>query len=290
MTVMTIAKTALMREHSRGMALLAVLWTVAALSIIATGITRSIRLESRAVSQARQEVEGQAIGEAAIQIALQALTASNQPLSRKLTSDVVYRGASIQVQIMPLNGLIDINMAPLPLLERLLAVAGGLSPDRAQAVAQSIVQARLERAIRGRGQLFEATEDLLQVPGMDYDLYARLASLLTADLRGSGRVNPMAAPMEVLSVLAGGNISVAAQISAARDAGQAGVDTSALEAGFLDASVSRRMQIQARVPMADGGHVRISRSIDLSARTPDGAPWHTFRATNGIEPTVRKNP
>jgi general secretion pathway protein K len=272
------------------MALLAVLWTVAALSIIATGITRSIRSESRAVVQARQEVEAQALGEGGIQIALQALFASNQPVSKVILTEVVYRGVAMQVQIMPLSGLVDINMATPPLLERLLVVAGGLPPDAAQTAAQSIVQARLERNSRVGGGSFEAPEDLLQVPGIDYDLYARLADLLTADVRGSGRINPMAAPVGVLTVLAGGDAAMAAQIAAARDAGQVGVDTSALDSSLLDASVSRRVKVQARVPMADGGYFLISRSVALDVRSPDGAPWHTFRATVGTEPLARKNP
>ena len=240
--------------------------------------------------QARQEVEAQALGDGAIQIALQTLMASNQPLTRMVLADVSYRGVVMQVQIMPLSGLSDINMAGLPLLERLFAVEGGLPPDAAQAAAQAVMQARERRDSKGAAQRFEAEEDLLRVSGIDYDLYARLAGLLTADLRGSGRVNPLAAPVEVLAVLAGGNAAAAMQIAAARDAGQVGVDTSALDGSLLDASLSRRVRVQARVPLADGGHMRVSRSVDLNARTPDGAPWHTFRMTTGIEPANRKNP
>lgn len=268
----------------RGMALLAVLWLVAALSIIASGITRTIRAESRAMVQARQQVEAQALGDGAIQMALQALVAGNQPLARMTWTEVAYRSVRMQVQAMPLNGLIDINTAGLPLLERLLVVAGGLSAEAAQATAQSIVQTRERRDARGGTQRFEAEEDLLRVPGVDYDLYARLESLLTADLQGSGRVNPLAAPVEVLAVLAGGNTASAAQIATARDAGQVGVDTTALDGSLLDASVSRRIRVQARVPLADGGYVRVSRNVDLNARTPNGAPWHTFRMMVRLEP------
>ena len=236
----------------RGMALLAVLWIVAALSIIATGITRTIRLESRVTVQARQEVEAQALGDGAIQIALQTLMASNQPLTRMVLADVSYRGVVMQVQIMPLSGLIDINMAGLPLLERLFAVAGGLPPDAAQAAAQAVMQARERRDSKGAAQRFEAEEDLLRVSGIDYDLYATLSGLITADLRGQGKVNPMAAPPEVLSVLAGGNTGVAARIAADREAGRDGIDTTALEAEFIDSAVVRRFQITARVPVAAG--------------------------------------
>ena len=272
------------------MALLAVLWIVAALSIIATGITRTLRQEGRAITLARQEVEAQALGDAAIQIALQALRANQQPLARAILVNIGYRGVVMQVQLMPLNGLIDINTASQPLLQRLFAVAGGLAPEAAQALAQTVMQVRQQRDARGGPQRFEAEEDLLRVPGIDYDLYARLAGLLTADLRGSGRVNPLAAPVEVLTVLAGGDAAQAAQIAAARDAGQAGVDTSALDGSLLETSASRRLRVQARVPLADGGFTRVSRSVDLDARTPDGAPWLTFRTAAGLEPVNRNNP
>lgn len=268
----------------RGMALLAVLWIVAALSIMATGTMRTIRAESRAIVQARQQVEAEALGDGAIQIALQALVASNQPLARMTLSEVAYRGVTMQVQIMPLNGLIDINMAGLPLLEHLLVVAGGLPADAAQATAQAIVQMRERRDAKGGAQRFEAEEDLLRVPEVDYNLYAKIESFLTADLRGSGRVNPLAAPIEVLAVLAAGNTASATQIASARDAGQTGIDTTALDGSLLDASVSRRIRVQARVPLADGGFVRVSRNVDLGARSPNGAPWHTFRTAVRLEP------
>ena len=271
-------------RSQRGMALLAVLWIVAALSIIATGTMRTVRTESRAIVQARQQVEAQALGDGAIQMALQALVANNQPLTKATLTEIAYRNVTMQVQAMPLNGLIDINMAGLPLLERLLSVAGGLPAEAAQATAQAIVQTRMRRDTRGGPQRFEAEEDLLRVPGVDYDLYAKLEGVLTADLQGSGRVNPLAAPVEVLAVLAGGNTAAAAQIAMARDAGQIGVDTTALDGSLLDASVSRRVRVQARVPLADGGYVRVSRSVDLNARTPNGAPWHTFRTAVRLEP------
>ncbi len=270
------------------MALLAVLWIVAALSIIATGITRSLRQEGRVLSLARQEVEAQALGDAAIQIALQALRANPQSMMRAIQADISYRGVTMAVELMPLNGLIDVNTASLPLLQRLFVVAGGLAPDVALAQAQAVVQVRQQPGARGGPQRFEAEEDLLRVPGIDYDLYARLAPLLTADLRGSGRVNPLAAPVGVLAVLTGGNTAQAAQIVAARDAGQAGVDTSALDGSLLETSASRRLRVQARVPLGDGGFMRVSRSVDLDARPLDGAPWLTFRTASALE-SVNRN-
>lgn len=283
-------KTTLPERVSRGMALIAVLWIVAALSIMATSALRAVRVESRVIAQARQELEAQALGDGAIQMALQSIVAGQYPLDRMTLADISFHGVPMQVQIMPLNGLVDINMAGLPLLERLFVVAGGLPADVAQLTAKGVVQTREQRDARGAAQRFLAEEDLLRVPGVDYDLYAKVEDLLTADLRGSGRVNPLAAPLGVLAVLAGGNTAVAAQISTARDAGQVGVDTSALDGSLLDASASRRIRVQARVPLMDGGYVRVSRSVDFDARPPSGEPWQTFRMSSRLEPVNRKKP
>lgn len=276
-------------KDQSGMALLAVLWMVAALTIIVSGLTKSIREEARMMSLSRQNVQAQALGDAAIQLALQAIVASNAPINRTRQAQIAYRGVAMQVQAMPLNGLIDINGAPVALLAKLYAVAGGLSPDAAQGLAQATVETRERRNPQGAPQRFESEEDLLKVPGVDYNLYARLSTLITADIRGRGMVNPMAAPVEVLTVLAGGNAAVAMRIVADRDSGAEGVDTTALDAAFLDSSTVRRLRVQARVPMPDGVWLRVSRSIDFNARAKGGVPWHTFRTSSSVEPVIQKN-
>lgn len=266
-----------------GMALVAVLWMVAFLTIVATGITSSIRLEARTAALGWQKTEAQALGEGAIQIALQALTASPQSFTQINHTAVVYRGVTMQVHWMPLNGLVDINAAGPSLLEKTFTIAGGLSAQGAQAAAQAVIEARQRRDDQGRPYRFEATEDLMQVPGFDYDLYARLAPLLTADLYGSGRVNPLAAPVEVLAVLSGGNRAVAEKIAADRSAGAVGVDTSGLDGSLVDNAATRILRLQVYVPMADGVIVRVSHDVDVSARSNDSAPWQIFQKLTIVE-------
>lgn len=277
------------RGHDRGMVLIAVLWMVAALSILVAGIARSAREEARIVTRMRQSVEAQGLGDAAIHLALQAMVARPMPLVQLERMEVNFQGVGIAVQIIPLNGLIDINAAPVPLLTKLYAVAGGTDENTAQALAQATVEARNRKDARGASIRFEAVEELLQIPGVDYALYARLVNLMTADLRGSGKVNPMAAPAEVLAVLAGGDIALASRIAAGRDAGAqgAGMDTTALDSAYLDNAATRRYRIEAKVPMADGGALRISRSVDLAPRAREGMPWHTFNSSRGFEPAGR---
>lgn len=277
------------RLSHRGMVLIAVLWMVAALSIIVTGLTRSVREESRMMSRARQSVEALGLGDAAIQMVLQGMSSRPVQKGRMEEVAIAYRGVPISVQVMPLNGLIDINAAAMPLLIRLYSVAGGLPAEAAEVLAQATVTARERKDSRGRAARFEAGEDLLQVQGVDYGLYARLSGLITADLRGSGKVNPMAAPPEVLTVLAGGNVAVAMHIAADRHAGLEGIDTTALDASVIDSAIVRRFRIQARVPLLDGTWLRVSRTVDLTPRARNGMPWHTFSSSHSFEPVGHKN-
>ena len=276
--------------RQRGMVLIAVLWMVAALSILVTGMTRSVREEVRTLTLSRQSVEGMALGDAAIQLVLQEMVSRPANAVASLVQvQTVYRGVTMQVQVVPLNGLIDLNSAPEALLVSLYLVAGGLTPESASILAQATVQARQQRDARGAQKRFEAPEDLLQIQGMDYPLYARLSGLVTTDLRGAGKVNPLAAPLGVLTVLAAGNAEVASRIAQGRSAGAAVVDTTALDAAFVQNTSVKRFRFQARVPLADGAWLNVSRSVDLNARGRDGVPWHTFHTSHSIDPFPRQN-
>lgn len=277
--------------YQRGMVLIAVLWMVAALSILVTGMTRSVREEVRTLALARQSVEGTAWGDAAIGLVLQEMV--SRPANAVTTlvkAQTVYRGASIEVEVVPLNGLIDLNSAPEALLANLYAVAGGLPAQSASVLAQATVQTRGQRDAHGMQKRFEAPEDLLQIGGVDYPLYARLSGLVTADLRGAGKVNPLAAPLGVLTVLAAGNAEVANRIAQGRASGAAAVDTTALDAALVQSTFVRRFRLQARVPLADGTLLNVSRSVDLNVRGRGGVPWHTFHTSHGIDPVRRQNP
>lgn len=267
----------------RGMALLTVLWMVAALSIMVAGMVRSIRTEARLTGGARQISVAGAMGDAAIHLVLQDLLGRSEPQTSLAIVDVPYHGQSIAVEVLPLNGLIDLNKAPVELLSAAMATAAGMPPAQAEQAAQAIQEWRTARDAQGRVQTFEALEDLLQVPGIDYDLYANIAPLLTADQSGSGRVNPMAAPESVLSVLAGGNSTEAARIAAQRMAGGVGINTTSLNGAWLEASATRRFRLRARVPLADGGAVLVARSVNLSASAREGMPWYTFRFEQRLE-------
>ena len=270
------------------MALVAVLWIVAALSILVTGMVQAQRDEIRLVSSARQAVQGSALGNAAIVLALQRMAARSEPLTRLSRVEIGYGGLTIAVEVVPLNGLIDLNRASEPLLLELFKVAGKLPEDRAAALAKALVAARTPGPLTLGGPRFEAIEDLLQLPGVDFGLYARLSPLVTTDALGAGRVNAMAAPQGVLMVLSQGDSARAARIASSRDGGAPGVDTTDLPAQFLDNVTTKRFKLVATVPLPDGRRLLSSRMVETARVAPDGVPWRIFQADDRFEPTPAK--
>ena len=271
------------------MALVAVLWMVAALSIIVTGISSAVRNEIRLVSSAQQTVKANALGIAAVQLVLQQIAGKQglfaQPaqLSQLSQVRVQYQNTPVGVTVVPLSGLIDINNAPVPLLAALFSVAGGRDTASAEALAQAAFDNRTAKDQMGAAQGFEATDDLLRVPGFDYNLYAKISGLITADQRGSGLVNPLAAPAGVLLVLADGNTAIANKIAADRGAGQTGIDTTRLNSAYIDTGSTQRFLLQARVPLADGTWLVVIRGVDLGGGKREGFPWRTFKSEHRAE-------
>lgn len=270
-------------RHQAGIVLIAVLWMVAALAIIVTGLSQSVRGEVKVASTSRQVVIGNAAADAAVALVVQDIASRAERPARLVYIDTTFHGMSIKVQVTPLTGYIDINNASAPLLAALFNVAGALAQAEAQRLAGIVVEARSQRDRRGAIIGFEAPEDLLQIPGISYDLYAKIAPLVTADLRSSGRVNPMAAPEEVLLVLAEGNAGRAAKLAADRDASATGVDTTSLNGAYIDTASSQRLRLVARVPLPDGGWLLASRTVDLGNGAQDGLPWRTLNAASRFE-------
>ena len=124
---------------------------------------------------------------------------------------------------------------------------------------------------------FESTEDLMAVPGIDYDLYGKIKPLITADLRGGGTVNPLSADVGVLLVLANGNFDLARRIASSRDSGAVGVDTTALNTAFVSVAPTPRVSFEASVDLADGGVVQFTRTLDMGGNPREGMAWRTIR-------------
>ena len=278
--------------RASGMALVAVLWIVAALSIMVTGLTYAVRQQIQVTGAVRDQASGQAIGEGAIALALQAMLANRDRPAGLISAPVSYGGVKVPVDLAPLDGWISLNRAGAPLLAALLSTAGGLDDGAAQDMAARLVEWRdghpdvdptsPDAASAGQPRRFEATEDLLLVPGMDYTLYARIAPLVSADLIGKSQVNPMAAPPEVLAVLAQGDQGRVNQFLAQRASGP-GADTSGFNSAFISNGSSIGLyRLQARVPLEAGKILLLTRDVALGAVFANTAPWLVLRTDRQI--------
>ena len=267
------------------MILVAVLWIVAALSIIVSGLVHATRNEVRLSAASRQTAIANALGNAAIHMVLQEMAAKPEKIDRLTYKDVTFRNVPIRVQVLPLNGLIDINKASIELLTGLLTNGGKLDAQTAAQAAKGIVDGRLPSSASPNNRGYEATEDLLRIPGISYDVYANIAPLITVDAQGSGRINPLAAPPGVLSVMAEGNVERAGKIASDRDAGLTGIDTTTtLNGAFVENGANaKRFRIQARTPLPDGSWLLSSRSVDFGTGMRDGLPWSTFYTESRLD-------
>lgn len=283
------------RRVQAGYALVAVLWMVSALMLLVSALVFQARTELRTVTAGRDIAVAEARARAAIHLAARSISADVSAFSRQRVLDFEFEGEAIRVVVTPLSGLVAINLASEQLLAALFVYGAGVAPDLAQSLAQRVIDWRDPDVVslpkgaenpeyvaagvpfRTRGAPFEAPEDILQVLGMDLETYDKIKELITVDGR-SARTNPLAAPREVLIVLAQGNAAVAGGVVAARDAGQVHVDTTSLMQEFIDQSSSSRFRLKALVPM-DGERALIYTSdVDTAQTANSRTPWDVLRS------------
>lgn len=283
----------------RGAALVAVMWMVAALTLLVGGILGVSRAELRGAQTFTSAATAAAVGDAAIQLAALEWTVAPPDVPALTRKAYEFDGWQVAVRIVPANGYVDLNGAPEPLLIDLFRYGAGLDDAAAEMFAQRIIDwrdpddgasprgaeaeayAAAGVGFRPRNGRFAAVEDLMQVLGMELDLFDRIRPFVTV-WAGSGArgVDPMAAPPEVLAILAGGDASRVAAIAGARDAGDLSADTTALEQAHLARGRTTTLHVEAAIPDGDGRLAVRGRWISLE-RSPDGAPWKTV-ATEAV--------
>lgn len=262
------------RRSVAGVALIAVLWMVAALGLAAHSLIGSLRGEIRHIGNERAQLMAGAVADGAILLALQdlqvnRLTSLNQVRPYRLR----FQDTDVDIEVVPLNGWVDLNNAPESLLQALFQHGGGAAPAQAQQLAQAAKAFRDQRGPQGRAQGFEAPEDLLRVPGLDFDLYVKIERLVTAELSSGGRVNPLAAPGPVLQVVAGGNTGLADRIAASRATAAATTDLTGLPPEHVDTAGSSRVCVCAKVALPDGRVLHRGWRVVLGASIATGLPW-----------------
>ena len=264
------------KPNQKGIALIAVLWVVAALGLMVVGMIHVVKGEIRMASQLQRATVDSGIADGAIRLALQqTLQANKKEFKFVQSSTLDLFGRSVQVDLIPLNGLVNLNAASVGLLTDVFKFAAGLPPEQANAIAQAIEQERKKPNSKGEPAKLHGVEDLLRIPGIDYDIYAQVQTVFTVDLEDNARVNPLAAPLAVLHVLAQGKEGLAQQVFQNRLERGETTDTTQLSGEYTQ--ISATPLIMARASVSSGDNTAIVRVWRLSLSGDSyGLPWRVL--------------
>lgn len=208
------------RKRQQGIALVAVLWILALLGIIAAGLLRETRVETGLARNLVENAKAEMLADAGVQRAMLGLLDPNEETAWRAdgaTYEFRLGDGMVRLSVQDEAGKIDLNYAPDELLFALF-VGVGLGADEADSLVDAIA------AFRGRGDErrpapaqdaediaaalpqdaahapFGSVEDLLRISGLTRDIYELIAPNVTV-YSGSAEVDPASAPAAVLQVL-----------------------------------------------------------------------------------------
>lgn len=292
---------------ARGVALIAVLWVVLLLAMIAGSLTMLTRTELGLSRNLVLSARAEALAEGGIHLAAARLfspAASGPP--GLLTWQVEIDEGLIEIVAADIGGRIDLNAAQPELIAGLLRAAG--AGDMADSLADRIVDWRdkddeprpngaeqadyagFDPPVRVGNAPFLTADEILRIPGITMDLWERIAGAVTVHSRRPG-VNPLYAPKLALLALPGIDEAAADELIAARgqmviDAGKDDKPATQRQRisetlqflpqearRYLAGGMSNVYVIRARARLAEGAVYAIEAVIELAPG--NDPPWLT---------------
>lgn len=295
---------------SRGVALVAVLWMLALLSVIAGSLVYTTRTELAIAGNVVSMAQAEAAADAGIHKAIGELLSPRptDPQSWKANGLVhfwEFGAARLAVTITDEGGKIDLNAAD-PQLLRNLFISRGLDESAADSLIDSLADWRdpdsLKRLHGAEKEDYiaaglkygpansnlTAIEELRQVLGMNDALYAMVVPLVTV-FSGQPGINPASAAREVLLTLPGANRAmVDAYVSERQTAAEQGLQPPMfpLAAPYLSGANVTAVTIQATAVMSDNAN--FSREAVVRLTGDRSAPFAVlaWRAPAGPGPSM----
>jgi len=198
-----------------------VLWLLVLLTTITVALTATVRSEVRAVGNTVEMTKARYAAQAGVELGVINLLV---PQAQRWPADgsvreLAVRDISVRIATVDEAGKIDINHAAAEVLASLMTQSG-VAMDRAGAIADAILDWRdvddmrrlngaedFEYRMAGRNygaadRGFHSVDELLQVLGMDPEIFAAIEPALTVH-SGLPGTNPQLASPQVASVLAG---------------------------------------------------------------------------------------
>ena len=286
-----------LQRRQDGVALAILVWFLAAMSILVAGIVYQARTDIKLAQLHKGQAEAAAAGDGAINLAmaeLMILELRGEFSGRGIRHIETYVGdLRLGVELVPVSGLIDLNLALPGLLEILFAGDPFLDKQQRQDLVQNVVEWRSSvgdldaneatgenRAGAGstrRGR-FEAVEDLLLVPGVGRDMFDRISHSIYVGNEGQSGVDWLSAPVSVLTLLNSGDQGAAIEIARSRDLEDRGRNSlpARMNKSFQEVNAMPLYRIDALLAV-DGVVYRRRRWVDRGTEGADGLPWSFFR-------------
>jgi general secretion pathway protein K len=291
--------------HSqRGIALVLVLWVLLLLTIITASFSLMARMGRLEANTLLSGTQARLSAEAAINLAVLALR-DPEDETRMIADGRVYEteidGILLEVSAIDERGKLDINATDELTLANLFT-GHGMNFDEAEVLAAAILDWRdvdeMERVngaeedayfasgleIGPANRPFMMTEELLQVIGMQYELYRLLEPGLTVFSRGA-KPNPAFAPVEALMALPDITYEEAVNFVAERNSQQPG-DSLGTELPngvvVMEQGRGNTYSIQARATMPNGVWEQLQVTIRIGGNSV-GNPYRVLRWREGFQ-------
>jgi general secretion pathway protein K len=208
-------------SYQRGLALVAVLWVLVLLSLLAANLSQGSRSNAQLAQNLVAATQGRYASEAGMQWALWNLQQApdEQWLADGSVQLLLLDDIPVRVALQDESGKIDLNAAPVELLGGLF-LAAGMDSATADAMADAIMDWRDDDDLRrlngaedddylaagredgAKDAPFDKIEELQLVLGMTADIYRRVKGSVTV-LSGMPAINPLFAPRLALLALPG---------------------------------------------------------------------------------------
>jgi len=287
------------RINQAGVALAVLLWFIAAMSLLVSGILYQVKNDMKISQWELQKAQAEALGDGASNLALAQLSDGEaEDIGRLVVVESELEGSHIITELISISGLLDINSLSKDGLISLFVHGASLEEAQAEQLAANVLDWRsynqlrrpeVESAYRGStGKLarfgrFEAPEDLLQVLGVTRDIYEKLSATIYAGEKDVNNVNLAFAPFSVLMVLAQGDEALAVEWESQRELFQSGNRPPELTGFVTGNQVIPVYRSSSFVKMADGQWMKRVRWADIGAKGRDYLPWRIVRTEKVVK-------
>ena len=266
-------------SRERGFALAIVVWFIAGMSLLVSGIVATGRTDTHMAQLHVARAKAAAAGDGAIQLMMAEWVAGRIETSFEggLPNRRFRLGElEVDVTLVPAAGLVDLNSASSDVLAGLFLLAAGLDAGEAQTVADNVVKWRSSKTgSRGRSKgflAFAAMEDLLRVDGVSRTLLDAVRDYVVAGLVTRGG-DASLSPELVLEVLALSNPKKAEALKRKRAlAGQSQSGNRASRGGIG----SGPFRADARIRYGDRTWLR-RRWLDAGSDAGSMLSWRSLR-------------